>query len=247
MTNPRISASQPQSQEEKKEKKNKGEPFLMHLRTALWNRLKQCGKGAYWILEGVDPLGEDPFEVYVEGTLHGIRITHNKVSTSFEILDDSSESLKILQDAINSLKEANREKPTLDGHPRKTHYELTFDIHIENDSQLITMISFADAAGLEISNCYHNGVLIDRERIIRAREEAANAKPRSSEGPTNEDPVNEDPFNEDSFNEDSFNEDPVNIFEMPDPTLFQPKPSPFPALEHKDNNLNARFWRRLGL
>jgi hypothetical protein len=185
MTNPSINASQ-SSQKESKEKKNKGDPFLMHLRTALWERLKQCGKGAYWILDGVDPLGEAPFEVYVAGTLHGIRITHNKVSTSFEILDDSSESFKILQDAIDILKAANREKPTLDGHPRETHYELTFDLHIENDSQLITMISFADAAGLDILNCYLNGVLIDHDRIIKARDEVAKATPRSSDVPAND-------------------------------------------------------------
>lgn len=240
MTGPSISASQPQSQQEKKEKKNKGEPFLMYLRTALWDRLKQRGNDAYWILSGTDPLAEDPFEVYVAGTVHGIRITHNKASTSFEVLDDSSESFKILQDAIESLKEANCHKPTLDGAPRETHYELTFDLHIENESQLITMISFADAAGLAITNYYQNGVLIDPDKINKAREDVAKATPRSADGSTNEDPVNEDPVNEDSVNED-----PVNIVEMPEPSIFKPKPSPFPALEHKDNNLNARFWRRL--
>lgn len=229
MTGPNISASQPQ--QEKKDKKNKGEPFLMYLRTALWDRLKQRGNGTYWILGGVDPLAEDPFEVYVAGTVHGIRITHNKVSTSFEILDDSLESFKILEDAIDSLKEANRHKPTLDGAPRETHYELTFDLHIENESQLITMISFADTAGLEITNYYHNGVLIDPERIIKAREDAAKATPRSSDGPINEDLDNDD------------SSEPL-IEELPEATRFQSKRSPFPALEHKVKNPNEDFWHR---
>lgn len=168
-------------------KKENSEPFLLWLRTAFHKRIIEQSNGA-WISsidialanaaskkqkppKEADPQGEFPFEILnAHDPLNGVIVQHNKGNTSFAIKGKMcSKSINILLGALKLLSELNCEKALIEGVHVDSNYEISFDLHIEDISQLQMMLHIANEANIQISGFYLNGKSIDPKTVEEHR------------------------------------------------------------------------------
>lgn len=154
-----------------RQKKEKTAPFLLFLRTSLYEQLFNKKKEIFKFPEQKCALGEKPFKItHKQKETAGIMVEHSDANTTFKLLDINDESSHILLvEALAALAEANRRKPSIKGVVHSTQFELSITLHIEDLSQLDMMLRIGDQSNIPVSHYLLNGEPIDPAIIKQAR------------------------------------------------------------------------------
>lgn len=154
------------------ESKKNPEPFLRALRATLFNKIIQSKKYGKFVCQDqdqADPQAEKEFFIHFENKpSKGVKVQHYQGGTSFQTMDYSIESAQALLVAVKELRKANESELQVDGHLQKTHYALTFDLHVVDIKLLHGMLYVAQQAKLNVKGFYLNGKPIDQRLVEEA-------------------------------------------------------------------------------